>query len=153
MGRFWGTVRLFLGCLLLGTGMSLTPVQQASGEPERSVPSPSASQDSLTARQVSFVLRYGAELPPPPPEDRWLGRDKATHVAFSALWTLSTQYVLTEKAEWTRGRALPISIGSAAALGLGKELYDARHTGHRGSAKDLVADAVGIGLAVTVILL
>ena len=153
MGRFWDAVRLVLGCVLLGTGMGLPPVQQASGEPARFVSSPFASQDSLTARQVSFVLRYGAELPPPPPEDRWLGRDKALHVAFSALWTLSTQYVLTEKAAWTRGRALPISIGSAAALGLGKELYDARRAGKRGSAKDLVADAVGIGLAVTVIVL
>lgn len=88
-----------------------------------------------------------------PSEDRWLARDKAKHVVFSGLWTLSTQYVLVNKADWTEPDALPVSIASSATVGLAKELYDASRPTGTISGKDLVADAVGIGLAVGVILL
>lgn len=81
------------------------------------------------------------------PEDRWLARDKAKHLTVSALWTLSTQYVLVRKTDWTDSDALPASIGSAAAIGLTKEFYDASTlTGHF-CGRDLVADAVGIAFA------
>lgn len=110
--------------------------------------------DSLTAAAVAFELRYGAGPPsPPPPRDRWLGRDKVQHVVFSGLWTLSTQYVLVSKAGWTEADALPVSIASGATIGILKELYDASRLTGRASGKDLVADAVGIGLAVGVITL
>lgn len=117
-----------------------------------------AGADSLSAAAVAFELRY-APLPPPaaPPRpssrDRWLARDKARHVVFSGLWTLSAQYVLVSKANWSDGDALPASIGSAAAVGVAKELYDASRPTGTVSGKDLVADAVGIGLAVGIILL
>ncbi|MFB6286576.1 MAG: hypothetical protein ABEK03_08375 [Candidatus Bipolaricaulia bacterium] len=88
-----------------------------------------------------------------PSEDQWLARDKAKHVVFSGLWTLSTQYVLVNKAHWSEGDALPASIASAAAVGVAKEVYDASRPTETASGKDLVADAVGIGLAVGVILL
>lgn len=114
--------------------------------------------DSLSAAAVAFELRYGAvshppAAPPPPSRDRWLARDKAKHLAASALWTLSTQYVLVKKADWSEGDALPASIASGAAVGVAKELYDASHPTGMVSGKDLVADAVGIGLAVGVIVL
>lgn len=88
-----------------------------------------------------------------PSEDSWLARDKARHVVLSGLWTLSTQYVLVNKATWSEPDALPASVASGAAVGLAKELYDASRPGGRVSSKDLVADAVGIGLAVGVIAL
>jgi hypothetical protein len=72
---------------------------------------------------------------------------------FSGLWTLSTQYVLVRKAGWSKGDALPASIATAAAVGGAKELYDASRPDQTASGKDLVANAVGIGLAVGVILL
>ena len=72
---------------------------------------------------------------------------------FSGLWTLSTQYVLVRKAGWSEGDALPASVAVGATVGLAKEVYDASQPGGRASEKDLVADAVGIGLAVGIILL
>ncbi len=87
-------------------------------------------------------------------EDRWLGFDKVQHVTFSFLWTLGTQYVAVNKGRFSEAQALPLSIGTSAALGLSKELYD-RHIGpHRTfSYRDLVADGVGILLAAGIILL
>jgi uncharacterized protein YfiM (DUF2279 family) len=87
-------------------------------------------------------------------EDSWFGFDKVQHVSFSFLWTLGTQYVVVNKGRLSEPQALPISISTSAALGLSKELYDL----HRGpqrlfSYRDLVADGVGILLAVGLILL
>jgi uncharacterized protein YfiM (DUF2279 family) len=122
-----------------------------------------------------LALRYGLELPPgprwiegvgpaaervladstaPPPDDRWIARDKVQHVTFSFLWTLSTQYVLVTEARWSETRALPFSIASGAAIGLAKEIYDWQIGPTRYfSNKDLVADALGILLATGLILL
>lgn len=87
-----------------------------------------------------------------PPRDRWIALDKAKHLGGSALLTLSTQYVLVVKGEWTRGDALPLSVGTAASIGLAKELYD-RYAGPTRvfSRKDLVADVFGIAVGVLVI--
>jgi len=88
-----------------------------------------------------------------PPRDRWVALDKAKHLGGSALLTLSTQYVLVVKAGWTRGDALPLSVGTAASIGLAKELYD-RYAGPTRffSKKDLVADVFGIAVGVLVIM-
>lgn len=110
--------------------------------------------DSLSAAAVAFHLRYAASPDSSStPPDRWLARDKARHVVFSGLWTLSTQYVLVNKADWSKADALPASVASATAVGAAKELYDASRSAGRASGKDLVADAVGIGLAVGLIVL
>ena len=88
------------------------------------------------------------------PADRWLGRDKVQHAAFSFLWTLSSQYTLVNKLDVSERGALPFSAGSGALLGLAKELYDGS-TAPRNyfSYRDLVADAFGISLALGLILL
>lgn len=114
---------------------------------------PAFQADSLSAQAVSFALRYDALPTPADTPDRWWARDKARHVVFSGLWTLSTQYVLVSKADWSEGDALPLSVASAASVGLAKELYDAQSDGGTMSAKDLVADAVGICFAAGVIVL
>lgn len=138
--------------LFLGAGLILLLLSKAPAfaspptQGRRAVPT-----DSLTATHVAFALRYDASLTRRPASDRWFARDKARHVAFSALWTLSTQYVLVSKADWSEGDALPLSIGSAAAVGLAKELYDRQTPEGRISARDLIANAVGIGLAVGLI--
>ncbi len=125
-------------------------------------PAPAASEDlfgheadSLSTAAVAFQLRYGAapNSPTAPVRDRWLARDKARHVVFSGLWTLSTQYVLVNKADWSEPDALPASIVSSATVGLAKELYDASQPAGQASGKDLVADVVGIGVAVGIIAL
>jgi hypothetical protein len=97
------------------------------------------------------VLSHRARLVP---ADRWWALDKAKHLTFSFLWTLSTQYVLTDKVGWSDRAALSAAAGSGAVVGLSKELFDWRvgPTG-RFSTRDLVADAAGILLAAGVIAL
>jgi uncharacterized protein YfiM (DUF2279 family) len=89
-----------------------------------------------------------------PPNDPWLAFDKAQHLTFGFLWTLGTQYVVVNKGHFSERQALPISIGTSAAVGLAKELYDRHHGPTRFfSFRDLAADAAGILLATGVILL
>lgn len=85
------------------------------------------------------------------PPDEWLGRDKALHFGASFLLTLSGQYVLVDKADLSNGRALPVSAGSALALGLLKEVADSQRPVHPlFSWRDLAADAAGVALAAAV---
>lgn len=141
-------IPLFAALTVFGLLIGSAPIAAANG-----VPHPVADADTLTAAAVAFTLRYDASPPPDSTRDRWMGRDKVQHVVFSALWTLSTQYVLVNKADWTTGDALPASIASGAAIGITKEIYDASRILGTASIRDLVADAVGIGLAVIVIVL
>ena len=86
--------------------------------------------------------------------DPWLGRDKALHAGGSFLLTLSAQYVLTAKLAASEGTALPLAAGTALSLGLAKEVLDGRRAVRpHFSTRDLVADAVGVVLAVGLILL
>jgi len=149
MSRSLGTLRFRL--LVVGIGLLLStggPIAEATAG------SRSVTADSVSAAAVAFALRYDA-LPSSSsaPDDRWWARDKALHLTGSALWTLSTQYVLVRKAEWSGTDALPVSVASGAAVGVAKELYDATRPSGTASARDLVADAVGIGLAAGVIAL
>ena len=113
---------------------------------------------AATARAVAVrvgdapVPRAAASGPDPeaPPDD-WIARDKALHLGASFLLTLSGQYVLTDKADWSNGRALPVAAGSALALGLVKELADARRPRDPHFCwRDLAADAAGVALAAAV---
>lgn len=107
----------------------------------------------VTASEIRFTLRYAVKAERPANVDRWWARDKARHLVFSGLWTLSTQYVLVNKANWSESSALPASVGFAGAVGIAKELYDAQSNDGRFSTKDLAADAFGICLAAGVIVL
>ena len=87
-------------------------------------------------------------------DEPWLAFDKVQHVTFGFLWTLGSQYVLVNKASFTEGRALPLSVGASSIVGLSKELYDWKWGPTRQfSQRDLFADAAGILLAVGLILL
>jgi len=137
-------------------GMSASPAN--AHEPgvsgmEAPPPSTETLPPTLTALRVEILVPRRPSARPSSSRDRWWARDKARHVVFSGLWTLSTQYVLVRKADWSEGDALPVSMATSGTVGLAKELYDASRSGGRASGKDLVANAVGIGLAVGVILL
>ncbi len=125
-------------------------------------PNTATSQPTQAPRSVVFARSYSPlpQIPPTPtdslaltrPRDRWLGYDKLQHVTFSFLSTLSNQYVLVNKFDLSEKEAFPVSISLTASLGLGKEVYDQRRGSRFGfSYRDLVADAVGIGLAAAVI--
>ena len=104
-----------------------------------------------TRKTVPLVMH---EIEEASEADPWLGYDKVQHVTFSFLWTLSGQYVLEQKAGWRTGRAWPLAAGTAAAVGLAKELYDWKvGPRRRFSYRDLVADGLGIALAVGFIFL
>lgn len=101
------------------------------------------------------------DVQPPPgpagtdtPRDDWFGRDKALHAGFSFLFALSSQYVLTSKLDASDDGALPVTAGVTLSLGLAKEVADSRRrVNPLFSVRDLTADAVGVALAVGVILL
>ena len=86
--------------------------------------------------------------------DRWLARDKALHVTYSFLWTLSSQYVLVEKTPLSHDAAIPYALASGFAVGVAKETYD-RYWGPTGrfSWRDMVANGIGLGLAAGVMVL
>ncbi len=166
--RFPGWILRPLGALLLGLVLGLMLVAPVRAQ--------EAARGPSGRQAVRVLLLYGeaefSSFPPSrpnallqtplhaparqaaPPRDRWLARDKALHVAFSTLWTLSLQYAFVSKANWSERRALPVSAGVSGTIGLSKEWYDWRHSPSRTfSTRDLVADAVGIALAAGFILL
>ncbi len=83
--------------------------------------------------------------------DPWLGFDKVQHFTVSCLWTLSTQYLLETKLDYSSSQALPLSLGSALLAGIGKEVYDRSKEKGFFSRRDLVADMLGIALGVFLI--
>jgi uncharacterized protein YfiM (DUF2279 family) len=115
---------------------------------------PRASEGSLlTARPRPEPVAVSV-APRDTLRDPWLGRDKVLHAAGSFLLTLSAQYVLTSKLDTSEDGALPIAAGTALSLGLAKEVADSRRAVRPlFSVRDLVADAVGVALAVGLILL
>lgn len=122
---------------------------------------PAAAQDAPTLRAV-MLSGWTADAPPQSApassdttlHDPWIARDKALHAGGSFLLTLSGQYVLTAKLAASEGTALPIAAGTTLALGLAKEVVDSRRAVRpHFSTRDLVADAVGVALAVGLILL
>jgi hypothetical protein len=142
---------LFVVCLLPSgpRPAQLPPLPEYEGLPHN-VLAPDVRVAGLPTQLPALSHRMRAAAP----ADRWWALDKAQHLTFSFLWTLSTQYVLTDKVGWSDRAALPAAVGSGAAVGLSKELFDWRvgPTG-RFSTRDLAADAVGILLAAGIIVL
>ncbi len=82
---------------------------------------------------------------------RTIGFDKIQHAAVSCLLTLSSQYVLVNKSNMDEDKALSYSISSSALIGLSKELNDLNRKDGHFSWGDLLADGVGIAIAVLII--
>ena len=84
-------------------------------------------------------------------EDEWLAFDKVQHFTYSLLLTLSTQYVLVNNMNMKEENALPFSVISSLSAGIMKERLDMKKPKGYFSKKDMVADCLGIFLAVVVI--
>ena len=84
-------------------------------------------------------------------EDKWLAFDKVQHFTFSFLWTLSSQYILVNNMNMYEQGALPCSIVSSLSAGIMKETYDMKQPNGYFSNKDIVANTLGILLAVMII--
>ena len=84
---------------------------------------------------------------------RLIGYDKIQHVAVSCLLTLSGQYVLETKSDLNQDNALIYSASSSAMIGLSKELNDMKTRVIPFDWGDMLANFVGISLAVAIIAL
>ena len=83
---------------------------------------------------------------PPPatkPADSWSGSDKKMHLGVSFVLGMATG------AQWPDNK--PLAFGVAMIPGLLKEASDAGKGGTGFSAKDLVANAVGVALGITTV--
>lgn len=115
--------------------------------------------DPLLARAVWLVApaadtTHSEAVPRTQPVDPWLGRDKALHVSVSFLLTLSGQYFLVSKADFSESNALPISAATALSIGLMKEIMDSQRLRNpHFSWRDMAANAVGVGIGALLIVL
>lgn len=73
-------------------------------------------------------------------QDRWTGDDKPKHIAFSAVSAVVVESMFAQTLH-------PVErFGLAMLPGFAKEFADMRRGGTGFSGKDLVADALGVGL-------
>ena len=84
-------------------------------------------------------------------EDEWLAFDKVQHFTYSLLLTLSTQYVLVNNMNMDEEDSLLISVFSSLSTGIMKETYDMKQPNGYFSNKDMMANTLGILLAVMII--
>ncbi|MFQ5631695.1 MAG: VanZ family protein [bacterium] len=82
---------------------------------------------------------------------KWHGADKYSHFTISAFLTAGQFFVLREQADFSKNCSLTIAVTSTALIGIAKEVYDSVSKKGTPSFKDLVADFLGIGLAIAVI--
>lgn len=124
--------------------------------------SKTATSGARIAPNVAFELRYGrvdgkggarvgGHRAPLAKSSPTIGRDKVLHVVISAAWTGASYYGLDRSTDWPPGRTIGVAAGSAAVLGVGKEVRDATTPTGDASGTDLLANALGIGVAVGVI--
>jgi uncharacterized protein YfiM (DUF2279 family) len=93
----------------------------------------------------SFFADAGLAQPAESTDD-WLGTDKLQHAVFSAHLTLLSYKALRQSYHNTPGSSRAGAIFVVFSLGASKEVADSRKPNDRFSYKDLIADAVGIGV-------
>ena len=82
-----------------------------------------------------------------------IGYDKIQHTAVSLLLTLSSQYILEEKSNFNHNEAIVYSVSTSAIIGLTKELNDMNVRKKPFDWGDMIANLVGIGMAVLIVTL
>jgi putative lipoprotein len=86
----------------------------------------------------AFSLHFGA----PSSNDPWFSADKAQHFFMSA-FVQSASFSALRATRLSRANSLIGATVVASAVGIGKEIYDAKRAGDP-SLKDLTWDAAGI---------
>lgn len=84
---------------------------------------------------------------------RIIGYDKIQHTAVSCLLTLSSQYIFEEKSNYSQNGAIGYSVSTSTMIGLAKELNDMNVRKKPFDWGDMIANFVGIGLAVLIVTL
>lgn len=83
-------------------------------------------------------------------DDRWLARDKASHLAVSAALVGFTHHLLRYEQGNVRAASRNLSVGMSLGWGLAKEARDASRPNNHFSYKDLAADLLGAGLGMII---
>jgi uncharacterized protein YfiM (DUF2279 family) len=80
--------------------------------------------------------------------DAWFGKDKFDHAMTSAGLVAAQFYFLHHELEWKTSKSRQFAAGSALLGGIAKEIYDKVSRRGTPSWKDLLADLIGVGVAV-----
>lgn len=100
---------------------------------------------------VNICFTQSAEVDSLTAKHKTIGFDKIQHAAFSCLWTLGSHYVLVNKSDFDEHKALSYSVSSSALIGITKELNDLNRKDGHFSWGDIIANGVGIVIAVFII--
>ena len=104
------------------------------------------AKDSLIVRPP--VMIDLPEIQPAKISDSWWTGDKAQHFAGSFICTVFLGKLSQQQFAYTVPQAQMFGGGITFALGLGKEIHDARNPNNIFSVKDLVADIAGIAAGI-----
>jgi len=76
--------------------------------------------------------------------DPWLGQDKVRHFTVSLL--MSGMLAYTARHQWRMhpAEARMTGMGGALSIGIVKEFWDSKTSGHTASLRDLAADLAGV---------
>lgn len=85
------------------------------------------------------------------PHDAWLGKDKLDHAMMSAGSAAAQFYLFHQELDWKRPKSRQLAAGSTLIIGAAKEIYDRVSRRGTPSWKDLLADVVGIGVALALV--
>jgi uncharacterized protein YfiM (DUF2279 family) len=100
---------------------------------------------------INICFTQSSEIDSLTAKHKTIGFDKIQHAVFSCLWTISSQYVMENKVGFDEHKALSYSVSSSALIGLAKELNDLDRKNRHFSWGDIIADGVGIAIAVLII--
>ena len=82
--------------------------------------------------------------------DRWMGRDKLSHFAFSLGAVGLSYHLLAAESGFSGSRSRSHAAGVAVSLGLAKEVRDQASPGNTFSLKDLAADLLGTAVGLLI---
>jgi uncharacterized protein YfiM (DUF2279 family) len=83
--------------------------------------------------------------------DAWFGKDKFDHAMTSAGLVAAQFYFLHHEVGWKASKSRQFAAGGAFLGGIAKEIYDTISRRGTPSWKDLLADLIGVGVAVVLI--
>ncbi|MFQ5601640.1 MAG: hypothetical protein ACE5HS_00060 [bacterium] len=107
-------------------------------------------EEKITTRHAKEVLSSVSQ-DTTQKTDAYFGKDKIQHFLASAFITGLGFAVMREPFDASQKESLFVGGGAAFTLGLSKEIYDWKGKKGHASYKDLIADILGIGLAVLII--
>ena len=82
--------------------------------------------------------------------DRWLARDKASHLALSAALVGFSYHLLRYEQQERRATSRNLAAGISLGWGLAKETRDTSRPGNHFCFRDLAADLLGAGLGILI---